>query len=445
MEQIENTAAYNLRVAEAIKAFWEAANYISVCLLYLKENPMLHRPLVLSDVKPRAVGHWGCVPSLNFIWATLLFVIRSTNTDVRLFLGTGHAGAAWLACSYLEGSLFRYYGTGDDEISLAELSSAFGRTGGYLTELSTQYPGVLWASGELGYTLGIAHGHSLSTNRGVVIAVLGDGELETAPTSASFQAIRKFINRPSRLVILVNLNGLRMGSSSEISTWTDHVIYNYFIGLGLQPHFIEGFDINELCKVLNLAIFESQKSGPPKVIILRTPKGATIPVSLDGESLSGTTQSHKVPIKQVQEQSQLKWLENWLCSYKPQNIFKDERINRSKFALIIPRNDLLIGTVHNRIEASLLTDLKYKYCRKPPKNKNLIESFVESLKCIAKYQHLSLLITSPDELSSNRLSDLNSSKVDIIEYLSEHQCLAWSIGAITASRFAVSFPNQAVL
>jgi xylulose-5-phosphate/fructose-6-phosphate phosphoketolase len=433
MKQGENPITYDLHVIESIKAFWEAANYISVCLLYLKENPMLHRPLILSDVKPRAVGHWGCVPSLNFIWATLLCVIRSTNTDVRLFLGTGHAGAAWLACSYLEGSLSYYYEIGDDEISLTELSSAFGRTGGYLTELSTQYPGVLWSSGELGYTLGIAHGHSLSTRRGVTIAVLGDGELETAPTSASFQAIRKFVNRPSRLVIIVNLNGLRMGSSSEISTWTDHVVYSYFIGLGLQPHFIEGFDVNGLCRVLSLAVLKSKESGSVQIILLRTPKGATIPISPDGESLLGTTRSHKAPIKKIREASELEWLENWLYSYKPQNIFKDGRINRSRFDLVIPSNDLLIGTVHNRIEPNFCTDLICESYKKTAKESS-IESFVETLGYIAKDQPFSLLLTSPDELSSNRLNGLKSKKVEIIEYLSEHQCLAWSIGAITASR-----------
>lgn len=424
----------NLVQTEAIKAFWEAANYISVCLLYLRKNTMLHTPLTISDVKPRGVGHWGCVPSLNFIWANLLFFIRSTNNDVRLFLGTGHAGAAWLACSYLEGSLSNYYDLGDDETSLTKLSSAFGRTGGFLTELSTQYPGVLWTSGELGYTLGVAHGHSLSTERGTTVAVLGDGELETAPTSSAFQAIRKFINRPSRLVILVNLNGLRMGGLSEISTWTDDVIYNHFMGLGLQPRFIEGFDINNLSRTLNTAISESQESAFPQVIFLKTPKGATIPVLPGGENVSGTSRSHKVPIKKFLELSDIKWLENWLLSYKPQDIFKDGIIDRSRFALVVPSNNLLIGTVRNRIKSNFCTEILSYKSHKKTERKTLIDSFVESVEDISQSQPVSLLLTSPDELSSNRLNGFKSSKIEVVEYLSEHQCLAWSIGAITASR-----------
>jgi xylulose-5-phosphate/fructose-6-phosphate phosphoketolase len=421
--------------ADAIEAFWQAANYISVCLLYLRSNPMLRRPLTLSDIKPRVVGHWGCVPSLNFIWANLLSVISATGIDVRLFFGTGHAGAVWLACTYLEGSLSHYYVLKDDEASLAELSAAFGRMDGYPTELSVQYPGVLWPSGELGYTLGIAHGHALSVRDGTVVAVLGDGELETAPTSAALHGIRKFLNRPSRLTIIVNLNGLRMGGPSEISRWTDREIRDYFAGLGLNPHFVEGFDIYALSAALKTAIFASQAPGPPYLILLRTPKGATMPRFPNGEDLTGTIRSHKVPIKKVRELAEIAWLEAWLRSYQPERIFNNGRLDRFNFASILPSNELLIGSVRDRLRSTTQTSIEYKRDENnPTPSTTAVEAFVETVGRVAENSSIGVLLTSPDELSSNRLDALRSSKVEIVEYLSEHQCLSWSIGAITGGR-----------
>ncbi|HKO44905.1 MAG TPA: hypothetical protein VJU84_16630 [Pyrinomonadaceae bacterium] len=420
----------------AVEAFWAAANYISACLLYLKANPLLSEDLAFTDLKPRALGHWGCVPALNFIWASLLSVIRSTGADVRLFFGTGHSGAAWLACSYLEQSLSSYYDINDGAAGLEKLCASFGRTGGFLTELSAQYPGVLWPSGELGYTLGVSHGHALSTEKGIVLAVLGDGELETAATNAAFHGIKKFAARTSRLAIVVNLNGLRMGGPSEISTWTDAGIQKYFAAFELTPRFIEGFDACALTDALEGALVESLKAGPPSLIILRTEKGATMQRMPGGEAVVGTPRSHKVPLKTLRQPTDLEWLERWLRSYRPDYIFRNRQIDRTAFAEILPRDALLIGNAHQRAATEYQFGDMYRRnsVKQARPNSNAVIAFIRAIESEAEALPKKMLLTSPDELASNRLESINSEKVEIIEYLSEHQCLAWSIGAATSGR-----------
>jgi xylulose-5-phosphate/fructose-6-phosphate phosphoketolase len=46
----------------ALDAWWRAANYLSVGQIYLMDNPLLQRPLVREDIKPRLLGHWGTTP-----------------------------------------------------------------------------------------------------------------------------------------------------------------------------------------------------------------------------------------------------------------------------------------------------------------------------------------------------------------------------------------------
>ena len=41
---------------ELMDAWWRAANYLTVGQIYLKDNPLLRRPLTLQDVKPRLLG-----------------------------------------------------------------------------------------------------------------------------------------------------------------------------------------------------------------------------------------------------------------------------------------------------------------------------------------------------------------------------------------------------
>ena len=235
----------NERLSASVMAFWRAANYVSVCLLYLKRNVHMQQPLRLPDFKPRGVGHWGCVPSLNFIWACLSSAVCATGSDVRLFVGTGHGGAAWLSSAFVEGSLRAQHGISRDEVGLTRLAGRFGQTRGFPTELGAQYPGLLWPSGEIGYALAVAQGHSISSDTAISVAVVGDGELESAATCAALYATRAL--SCGRLVVLVNANGLRMGGASGAAQhWTEDELQAMFRAQGYDPCLVRGFDADLL-------------------------------------------------------------------------------------------------------------------------------------------------------------------------------------------------------
>jgi xylulose-5-phosphate/fructose-6-phosphate phosphoketolase len=81
-------------VLHKMDAYWRAANYLSVGQIYLYDNPLLKRPLQLSDVKPLVVGHWGTTPGQNFIYVHLNRAITKYGLDMFYVAGPGHGGPA---------------------------------------------------------------------------------------------------------------------------------------------------------------------------------------------------------------------------------------------------------------------------------------------------------------------------------------------------------------
>src|SRR6266849_2410410 len=93
---------------QKVDAYWRAANYLSVGQIYLKDNPLLERPLCPEDIKPRLLGHWGTTPGLNFIYVHLNRLIVEHDLDMMYIIGPGHGGPGIVANTYLEGSTRRF-------------------------------------------------------------------------------------------------------------------------------------------------------------------------------------------------------------------------------------------------------------------------------------------------------------------------------------------------
>ena len=92
-----------------IDAYWRAANYLSVGQIYLLDNPLLRRPLALSDIKHMLLGHWGTTPGQNFIYVHLNRVIKRYDLDTIFVSGPGHGGPAAVGNTYLEGTYSEIY------------------------------------------------------------------------------------------------------------------------------------------------------------------------------------------------------------------------------------------------------------------------------------------------------------------------------------------------
>lgn len=83
-------------------AYWRAANYLSVGQIYLRDNPLLERPLTRADIKPRLLGHWGTTPGLNLLYVHLNRLIVERGVNMIVVIGPGHGGPAMVANTYLE-------------------------------------------------------------------------------------------------------------------------------------------------------------------------------------------------------------------------------------------------------------------------------------------------------------------------------------------------------
>jgi xylulose-5-phosphate/fructose-6-phosphate phosphoketolase len=285
----------------------------------------------------------------------------------------------------------------------------------------------------LGYALGVAHGHALSAPNARVIAVLGDGELETAPTAAALQAFRVAPKQSGNLTVVVNLNGFRMGGPSHFASWSDDQIRAYFDVFGFSTRFVSGFDVRALLRAIESAMAPVNGPQIATVVVLKTLKGATAP-PLAGEPIEGTSRAHKVPLKKLRTQEHVRWLEDWLRSYRTALRCSDGRLDRADFEAILPDERMLIGRVRERTARSSCGANEPRRRGTVRLDCALIETFADSLAAFADSEERTTLLTSPDELSSNRLEGVAPERVETIEYLSEHQCLSWTIGSISAGR-----------
>ena len=135
-----------------------------------------------------------------------------------------------------------------------------------------------------------------------------------------------------------------------------------FRGYGWAPHFVEGDDVElmhqEMASTLEDCVLEIRRiqeearaSGKASrahwpMIVLRTPKGWTGPKEVDGHKVEGYWRSHQVPLSGVRENpAHLKLLEDWLRSYRPEELF-DER------GRLIPELKALAPTGTRRMSAN---------------------------------------------------------------------------------------------
>lgn len=94
---------------QQVNRYWNAANYLSVGQLFLRDNPLLKRDLVADDVKIKPIGHWGTIASQNFMYAHLNRVIKKYNLNMFYIEGSGHGGQVMVSNSYLDGSYSEIY------------------------------------------------------------------------------------------------------------------------------------------------------------------------------------------------------------------------------------------------------------------------------------------------------------------------------------------------
>ena len=360
-----------------IDAYWRAANYLTACQLYLLDNPLLERPLRESDLKQTIVGHWGTCPGQNFIYAHLDRVIKRDDLDMIYLSGPGHGGNAMVAQDWLDGSYTEVYpNITRDKEGMQKLFKRFSFPGGIPSHVAPETPGSIHEGGELGYSLSHAFGAVADNPDLIAACVVGDGEAETGPLATSWHG-NKFMNpiTDGAVLPILHLNGFKIANPTIFSRMSHEEVECFFRGCGWEPRFVEGDEpetmhqqmaaavdwaIREIKRIQRTAR-ESGKASRPRwpMLVLRTPKGWTGPKEVDGNAIEGSWRAHQVPISMGADESKhLPLLEQWLRSYKPEELFNEDGTPVELIASFPPKGERRMGANPHANGGLLLRDLR---------------------------------------------------------------------------------------
>ena len=462
-------------------AYWRAANYLSVGQIYLYDNPLLKQPLKLGHIKPRLLGHWGTTPGLNFIYVHLNRIIKQYDLNLIYVTGPGHGGPGLVANTYLEGTYSELYpNISRDEQGLKQLFTQFSFPGGIPSHVAPETPGSINEGGELGYSLAHAYGAAFDNPDLVVACVIGDGEAETGPLAAAWHS-NKFLNPKNDGAVLpiLHLNGYKIASPTVLARISRSELENLFVGCGYKPYFVEGSDPEkmhrQMAETLDAVIQEikaiqhgaraNQSSKRPAwpMIVLRTPKGWTGPKEVDGKKTEGSWRSHQVPFADMAgDKERVKLLEDWMKSYKPDDLFDKDGKFQPELAELAPEGNRRMGANPHANGGVLVKDLRMpdfrEYAVDVPKpgvvSAEATRVLGRFLRDVMKLndEERNFRVFGPDETASNRLGALfevtnrawmaDTIPEDenlapngrVMEILSEHTCQGWLEGYLLTGR-----------
>jgi xylulose-5-phosphate/fructose-6-phosphate phosphoketolase len=474
-----------------LHAYWRACNYLAVGMIYLQENPLLKHPLKLEHIKPRLLGHWGTSPGLSFIYIHLNRLIKKYNLNMIFMAGPGHGAPGVLAPVYLEGTYSEVYpDKSQDAEGLQKFFKQFSFPGHIGSHCTPEMPGSIHEGGELGYSLSHAYGSVLDAPDLITAVVVGDGEAETGPLATSWHS-NKFLNpkRDGAVLPILHLNGYKISNPSILSRISHEELESLFRGYGYTPYFVEGDDPEvmheKMAATIEICITqirtiqsearqsEAQPSRPRwPMIVLRSPKGWTGPREVNGHAVEGSWRSHQVPVSDIRKPEHLQILEDWLCSYRSEELFDANGTLRPELKALAPKGERRMSANLYANGGRLRKALKMPDFRqhaveiqKPgtaqAENTRILGEF---LRDVMANNMTNFRLFGPDETASNRLHDiyavtqkawmgdylpgdadggLLSPDGRVMEMLSEHTLQGWLEGYLLTGRHGLFHTYEA--
>ncbi len=466
---------------QQIDAYWRAANYLSVGQIYLLANPLLREPLALEHIKPRLLGHWGTTPGLNFVYVHLNRVIRERDLDVIYVTGPGHGGPGLVANTYLEGTYSELYPSiGQNAEGLRRLFKQFSFPGGIPSHTAPETPGSINEGGELGYSLAHAYGAAFDNPDLLVACVIGDGEAETGALAASWHS-NKFLApaRDGAVLPILHLNGYKIANPTVLGRMDDDELSQLLTGYGYTPYFVEGREPAALHQLMAATLDEvvdeihaiqhdaraRRSTGRPvwPLIVLRTPKGWTGPKEVDGKPVEDTWRAHQVPLSELATKPEhLRQLEEWMRSYRPEELFDAEGKLVTELADLAPHGARRMGANPHANGGLLLRDLALPDFRdyalpiaapgaRAAESTRVLGTFLRDVFALNETAQ-NFRLFGPDETESNRLTAVYeatdkvflerilptdehlSPNGRVMEILSEQICQGWLEGYLLTGR-----------
>ena len=467
-------------------AWFRACNYLSVGMIYLRDDPLLKQPLKPEHMKYRLLGHWGASPALSFVWTHLNRVIKRDDLDVIYIAGPGHGAPGVLGPAYLEGTYSEIYpDKSEDAEGLQKFFKQFSFPGHIGSHVTPETPGSIHEGGELGYSLSHAFGAALDNPDLIVACVVGDGEAETGPLATAWHS-NKFLNPVTDGAVLpiLSLNGYKIANPTILARISHEQLESLFVGYGYKPYFVEGSepskmhqkmaatldaviaDIHSIQKHARAGGKSNGKSEMPRwpMIVLRTPKGWTAPKEIDGHKVEGSWRSHQVPFSDVRTNpAHLKLLESWMRSYQPEELFDSGGRLRPELRALAPEGHRRMSANPHANGGVLRKALKLpdfrEYAVKGTQEGRVLHENTKPLgqylRDVMRNNMSTFRVFGPDETASNRLqaiyevskktwmAELLPEDADggelardgrVMEMLSEHTLMGWHEGYLLTGR-----------
>ncbi len=408
-------------------------------------------------------------------------LIKQNDLNVIYICGPGHGGPGMVANTYLEGTYSEFYpNVSQDVEGLKNLFAQFSFPGGIPSHAAPETPGSINEGGELGYALVHAYGAVFDNPDLLAVCVVGDGEAETGPLATSWHS-NKFLNpaHDGAVLPILHLNGYKIANPTVLARLSRDELASLFVGYGYKPCFVEGgdpetmhqlmaatldtaiADIQEIQKDARINGFSQRPCWP--MIVLRTPKGWTGPKVVDGLPTENSFRSHQVPLAELASKPEhLKILEEWMRSYKPDELFDESGKMIVELAELAPKGERRMGANPHANGGLLLRDLKMPdfrdYAVEVPKpgtvEAEATRVMGQFLRDVMKRNEDSrnFRVMGPDETASNRLNalfevtdrvstatilptdDHVSPDGRVMEVLSEHMCQGWLEGYVLTGR-----------
>jgi xylulose-5-phosphate/fructose-6-phosphate phosphoketolase len=468
-----------------INLYWRACNYLSAGMIYLRDNPLLKRPLRPEDIKNRLLGHWGSDPGQSFVWVHLNRVIQKYNLNMIYLAGPGHGAPASISNCYLEGTYSEVYPEkSQDEQGMLNLFRAFSFPGQLGSHCTPELPGSIHEGGELGYSLSHAFGAAFDNPDLIVNVVVGDGEAETGPLATAWHS-NKFLNpiRDGAVLPVLHLNGYKIANPTILARITPEELNDLFRGYGWTPHLVEGDDPALMHQTMAAAVEscvqqireiqeKARSSGTAErprwpMIILRSPKGWTGPKEVDGHKVENFWRAHQVPVVDVKTNPEhLRIVEEWMRSYKPEDLFDAQGNLVAELRELAPKGDRRMSANPHANGGKLRKPLdlpdfrKYAISVDAPGQKEVspTETLGTFLRDVMRRNMTSFRVFSPDENASNRLQNIYEATLKtwlaeikpedadgtdiapdgrVMEMLSEHTLEGWLEGYILTGRHGI--------
>ncbi len=478
--------------ARRLDAYWRASLYLCAGMIFLRDNPLLRRPLEMRDIKERLLGHWGTDPGQSFVWVHLNRLIKAHDLNVIFLSGPGHGAPAMISCGYLEGTFSEVYPEkSEDEEGMRRLFRDFSFPGGLGSHCTPEVPGSLHEGGELGYSLSHAFGAAFDHPDLLVATVIGDGEAETGPLATAWHS-NKFLNpaRDGAVLPILHLNGYKIANPTVLARIPRGQLADLFRGYGYKPHFVEGEDPavmhQVMARTLDTVLAEIRQiqeaartagvNGTPEwpMIVLRTPKGWTGPKEVDAHRIEGTWRSHQVPLEVHGRPDHLAVLEQWLRSYRPEELFDPGGTLRPELRALAPTGPRRMsanpiangGLVRKPLRLPDFRDYAVAVEQPAGEYAEPTRVLAEFLRDVLRANPASFRVLSPDEIASNRLTPLYqaSKKVwmaelrpedadggelsrdgRVMEMLSEHTLEGWLEGYLLTGRHGLFASYEAFI